>query len=83
MDKNKLKVLQEINYAIPVTCGICLHGRFDGQSNFGVCAKFTYDHLKHTTSKRNLSIFISGGCPKAEIRPEVQGVLETWKEFIK
>ena len=39
MDKNKLTELRSINYRIPHTCGLCVHGVFVGTSDWGGCWK--------------------------------------------
>lgn len=63
MDRNKLKVLQDIGYSIKKVCGNCLHGLFP-QNDWGTCAVTTYDHEKHTGPARQLSIHRTGHCSK-------------------
>lgn len=84
MDKNKLKVLREINYVIPKQCGLCRHGQFaDADAPWGTCALRTYVHEKHTGAPRQLSVFRHGGCPdKFELSPEGEQALGTWAEFV-
>jgi len=62
MDANKLKKLHELGYRIRPCCGMCRHGCFTDSSMWGTCDKNTYDHLKHTESKRQLSIHMFGCC---------------------
>lgn len=83
MDQNKLKVLQDIGYTIPKTCGLCEHGRFAASQDFGVCAIQTYDHLKHSGPARSLSINIAGSCPKFKIDEDAKSRLGAWAEFVK
>ncbi|KKN14930.1 hypothetical protein LCGC14_0991170 [marine sediment metagenome] len=84
MDANKLKKLRVINYEIG-TCGICVHGLFDGRSRYGSCKYYTYNHSKHTDNPRQLSIHRYGYCKKFEAdnnNYEVP-INEDWKEFLK
>ena len=60
MDANKLKVLQNLDYTIKRVCGNC--GFTSLVSGWGNCALHSYQHQKHTDSKRALSIHFSGSC---------------------
>lgn len=62
MDANKLKKLKEINYEITPSCGMCKFSQFAGTIDFGTCSLHTYEHLKHSDSKRELSIYRYGSC---------------------
>lgn len=62
MDLNKDNKLQEIQYKLYRTCGLC--SCFEGTKGamFGVCKKQTYQHLKHTGDARQLSVSVFGSC---------------------
>lgn len=62
MDSNKLQKLKEIGYELQKSCTLCTHSIFHGGKDLGACKRFTYKHLKHTDSKRDLSIHRSGMC---------------------
>ena len=62
MDTNKQEVLREVRYEIRRSCMLCVHGSFGRQSNWGTCKALTYEHQKHSDSKRHLSIHRSGIC---------------------
>ena len=64
MDNNKKDKLKEIGYTIQNTCGICVHSNIN--ANWGTCNLHTYYHLKHTESKRHLSIYRGGSCNSFE-----------------
>ena len=70
MDVNKLKVLQEIGYVIKPSCMTCIHGQFKG--TWGTCAAKQYDHLKHSDSRRQLSIHMLGVCKDGYEADEVK-----------
>lgn len=82
MDENKRLVLQQIDYNIQKSCGMCIHSSFVGSGNFGDCRVNKYEHLKHTDRVRNLSIHRYGSCPKFEWKTVDQFATKTWKEFI-
>lgn len=70
-DPNKLKRLKEADYSIVPTCGTCKYSKFYNRSlDWGVCSLIIYQHQKHTKI-REVSIHISGTCPKFELRNEV------------
>ena len=85
MDDNKLHKLREIGYTIRKCCGTCLHATFKGNSSWGTCGIFTYDHKKHTgggkSSTRALSISTYGSCKSFEIEPFEEVNLDHYKEF--
>ena len=62
MDANKAEMLRVIEYQIGGTCDSCAY--FHGKPNqmFGTCTAYTYDHLKHSDEKRQLSVSRQGGC---------------------
>ena len=80
MDANKLKKLREIGYKISPSCRICVHGRFPSTLGmWGTCMKFSYDHLKHSDQKRELSVNAFGSC---ENDFEIRDIsLELYQEF--
>lgn len=81
MDQNKVKKLQEVGFKILSTCGRCKYGRFGNPDNFfGECARFTYDHLKHSRNPRQLSVHSAGNCGDFETHP--LETLEKWEEFV-
>ena len=81
MDANKLKVLREMGYTIPVTCGLCAFSKIE-RGDWGTCHKHTYKHLKHSGPPRQLSINRHGTCPDA--KPSVVWTAELGKfiEFL-
>ena len=83
MDENKLKELKDNGYKINKCCGICQNGIFNN-SDFGFCNIKTYEHLKHTDSTRQLSIYKFGICKndfKLNVYFDTLG-LQAWKQFI-
>lgn len=64
-DLNKFAKLREINYTIPVTCGLCVSGEFPDRGDWGTCKKHQYRHLKHSGEDRGLSIHRIGYCDDA------------------
>jgi len=83
VDKNKQKKLREIHYAITGTCATCVHGQFNGDV-WGTCAFWTYDHLKHSESTRQLSIHQLGRCLDGyESDPKKLADLGKFDEFVK
>lgn len=84
MDPNKRAELHRIGYTIPKTCGLCKHGVFVGKSDFGGCELRTYEHIKHSASHRQLSVFRGGSCPdKFEPSESALSTLGLWKEFLR
>lgn len=86
MDKNKLKVLREIGYTFPKTCGLCRHGEFrDYHGNlplWGTCAIQKYKHEKHTGEDRRLSVHLLGGCEAFKPVANAEESLEGFAEFL-
>lgn len=81
MDENKLEVLKSLPYEITPCCGLCLHGIFGGNREWGTCSVIKYEHLKHTTDGRQLSINKFGGCPKFEIKENPSIMFDKFVEF--
>ena len=81
MDDNKLAKLKAIGYTIPKTCGFCKHADFVGNSDYGSCTKFEYEHLKHSDAKRHLSIYRGGACPSFEVHPP-KAPYDKWMQFV-
>jgi hypothetical protein len=90
MDPNKLKTLKDIGYKIHPCCRLCEHSKFasgstlTSPSNWGTCKTQTYDHQKHTESKRQLSINVLGGCGKFKLsKGKVLSWLgSSWTQFV-
>jgi hypothetical protein len=84
MDANKLEKLREIDYHVPKTCGLCVHSSFGSPSGFwGECLKHSYDHLKHSDSRRHLSIFRGGTCSGFDPNSQALGELNRFAEFVR
>lgn len=67
MDENKLKKLREVGYRIQDVCGLCKNCWFSSPSAvWGTCKISCYEHLKHSDSTRQMSIFRYGTCSKFE-----------------
>lgn len=82
MDKNKLKVLQDLDYSIKRTCGNCYHGAFNSMS-FGVCLIHKYEHQKHTTEKRQLSVNQYGYCAEHKWKNPFVNFIHGFAEFME
>lgn len=85
MDTNKLKQLHKINYTIKRCCGLCAHSDFIRKktSDWGVCIKFNYNHIKHTDELRKLSINRYGCCDEFKESRYLEIQLEKFSEFIE
>jgi len=85
MDANKLKKLRDEGYTISKCCGACKHGSFAGSYLFGCCSIKSYNHLKHTESKRPLSIIQYGSCNSFEMKGDILSMLkdQKWGEFLE
>lgn len=81
MDKNKLKVLQDLPYKIKAVCGNCIHADLKEGVRFGTCKITSYEHLKHSAETSQLSIYKFGSCPKHEFGDQYEYVLGAWAEF--
>ena len=76
MDANKLVKLKLIHYQVRQTCGNCVHSFFPNrQTEWGTCSKHTYDHLKHSDEKRQLSIHRFGWCDDYATSPTATSAL--------
>ena len=64
MDANKEKKLEEIEYKIHHSCGLCHYGQFKSGASFGTCRLIKYSHLKHNEKDRELSVTRYGSCKK-------------------
>lgn len=87
MDKTKLAVLRDINYAFPQTCGMCRFGAFTGFANgqprlWGTCSFHQYKHETHTGEPRQLSIHLFGGCDAFQVRLDMEPSLHGFSEFL-
>ncbi len=84
MDHNKYLKLLEIGYEIRPVCSTCVHGRFENAYEiFGTCKLHSYQHLKHSQSERELSVFRAGCCQNHEPNPGTEAALHGFKEFVK
>jgi hypothetical protein len=81
MDANKRLELLRIGYQIRGACGLCKHGVFAPKQDFGTCSIYTYQHLKHTGDRRQLSVHQYGSCDSFE-RDLTRGNLGLWDEFV-
>lgn len=85
MDDNKLNKLRKVKYNIKKCCGICFHGKFKDNSNWGTCGTHTYDHKKHgggeKGKRRDLSINRYGCCDDFDLQDMVMYELDHYKEF--
>lgn len=84
MDANKRLKLIDIGYEVKPVCMTCVNGRFDNEFEvFGTCRKHDYVHLKHSQSRRELSVFRAGSCPDHEMNPGTEAAMHNFKEFVK
>jgi hypothetical protein len=83
MDDNKVEKYHEIDYTILKVCGTCIHARFKPRNVWGTCSKYAYDHMKHTDSHRQLSIYKFGTCPSAEVDNAIRDALGKYAILIK
>lgn len=82
MDRRKLKVLREIGYTFPATCGVCAFVRPGQDGTWGTCAIHTYKHEKHTGAERELSVSLFGGCDAFQPKPDLEDKLQGFAEFL-
>jgi len=82
MDLNKLDKLKEIDYEINPCCGLCIHGKFRMETDWGTCDAHNYEHLKHER-ECELSINKFGFCKMFEINIMKQYGMKSWTLFIK
>lgn len=83
MDANKAQTLRDIGYQIFPVCGSCVYGQFAEGVKWGICGLHTYDHKKHTESRRPLSININGGCSSHELDKVAEAKYYAFGEFVK
>lgn len=80
MDKRKLRVLREIGYTFPATCGLCAFVRPGQDGQWGTCTVHEYEHAKHSGPPRELSVNLFGSCesfqPKDDLAERLQGFAE-------
>lgn len=81
MDRNKLRVLQSIDYAVSA-CGVCANAQIEPGRDWGTCAVKTYQHEKHSDSTRQLSIYRYGRCDDFTARADLPFVLDKFAEFL-
>lgn len=43
----------------------------------------SYEHLKHSDKKRELSVFKAGFCTSHEMNPGTEAAMHGFKEFVK
>ena len=82
MDDNKRLKLVEIGYSVNKCCGVCHHGVFKVNNDFGDCLEHDYTHLKHTGGAKLLSVFRYGGCSKFKMRESALFFMHAFKEFV-
>lgn len=83
MDKNKLKVLQDIKYQVNKSCALCSFGQFDNPNDdWGTCSNNLYQHEKHTDKDRYLSIHKVGSCGDFQLNDEKAGKLGAFEGLI-
>lgn len=80
MDKNKLQVLNHIEYRIMRVCASCVHGDFNDRSSFGYCDEWTYEHEKHGET-RFLSVHVHGHCRMWKGRQDDEK--ENFKKYLR
>jgi len=83
MDENKRQKLHDIGYTIAPCCGICANGFIKSGTDWGVCTvkAHEYEHLKHTDSRRALSIHRLGCCGDDNFILGIQVTRELGKFF--
>jgi len=81
-DENKFDMLGEVCYTVRACCEICVHGTFfPVTSQWGTCAKHTYEHKKHTGKPRHMSINRIGVCKTFEADDAKLDLLQSFKNF--
>ena len=83
-DENKFEKLREVEYSIPVTCGLCVHGPKPGEA-WGECGKHRYLHLRQDNPDggRGISVHASGTCNEPELDYGKAAVLGAHYEFLE
>lgn len=82
MDKNKLKVLQDVSYEIKKTCGLCRFMRVGTRAMWGTCMRASYEHQKHTEATREMSVHAFGGCTFFELGADHAVALSSFSQFL-
>lgn len=82
MDANKLTVLRNVDYKIEA-CELCIHGKFNDKSLWGVCNLHRYNHLKHDVTDCPLSIIRNGSCTTFTFNVEREAELHEFNEFVR
>lgn len=84
MDTNKQAKLLEERYRITRCCGLCKHGNFKENQDWGTCNVLQYAHLKHSEVARDLSIHKYGRCAaRFELDKEKLAKLGAFALFLK
>jgi len=83
MDANKLEVLRDLPFIVHRVCGLCRHGSFAPNTNWGTCGRTQYEHKKHTGPARQLSIVLFGSCARFEADQQKKEQLGAYQEFLK
>lgn len=89
-DENKFAKLREIEYTVPVTCGLCKHGKFSGGSGpvrpqpWGECDRHRYKHLRQDNPEggRGVSIHVSGTCGSSKLDVDRSYALGAHAQFL-
>jgi hypothetical protein len=82
MDANKLEVLRALPYRVQKVCGLCRHGGFVPNTDWGTCIRTQYEHKKHTGPARQLSITRFGSCEGFEPDERRVATLGAYQEFL-
>jgi hypothetical protein len=85
MDENKLQKLKDVDYTVKRVCGNCrfFSGEKHESKNFSTCIQHTYEHQKHTESKRYLSVHVTGYCEKHVWCQQVVGFMHAFAQFME
>lgn len=59
---------------------MCRYAKLNGE--WGECQKHTYEHQKHSTKKRHLSVVAFGSCPSFEANPAKVTEIHGFAEFL-
>lgn len=82
MDADKRRVLIEIEYTIKA-CGTCRYAKIEPKVDWGTCGLHSYEHEKHSESKRALSINRHGVCKDYVVNSAESRFLGGFTEFAK
>lgn len=84
MDANKLKKLREVGYEVQGCCYLCEHSSFNDKiTDWGVCTKNEYIHLKHIGPARFMSVTRYGRCKDFQTASGIAAGLAAYMEFYK